>query len=314
MMKTAKPLALAALLMSGAASAMADVPASCQTVSFTDPGWTDISSTNALTSQVLQGLGYDTEIKTLAVPIGFEALNNGEIDVFLGNWMPAQQKFIDKYVGDGSVEQVRTNLEGAKFTLAVPDYAYDAGVKDFADLAKFGDQFDHNIYGIEPGAPANQLLQGMIDSGDFGLKDWTLVESGEQGVVSQVKRLVRRDKFIVFLGWEPHPMNTTFKMKYLSGGDKYFGPNYGGATIHTLTRDNYSSECSNVGKLLENLQFSLTMENTVMGYIMDDGMDAADAARKYLKANPQVMDAWLQGVTTVKGKDGKSAVYKYLEI
>ena len=24
---------------------------------------------------------------------------------------------------------------------------------------------------------------------------------------------------IVFLGWEPHPMNTKFKMAYLTGGD-----------------------------------------------------------------------------------------------
>ncbi len=314
MIKTGKSLALTALMLTGAASAMAEVPASCQTVRFTDPGWTDINSTNALTAEVLQGLGYKTKITTLAVPIGFEALNNGEIDIFLGNWMPAQQKFIDKYVTEGNVEQVRTNLEGAKFTLAVPEYAYNAGVKDFADLAKFADEFDSNIYGIEPGAPANQLLQNMVDSNDFGLGDWTVVESGEQGVVAQVKRMVRRDKYIVFLGWEPHPMNTTFKMKYLSGGDKYFGPNYGGATIHTLTRDGYSNQCKNVGKLLDNLEFSLTMENTVMGYIMDDGMKPADAARKYLQANPQVMDAWLEGVTTVKGKEGKGAVYQYLEL
>ncbi|WP_221796101.1 choline ABC transporter substrate-binding protein [Oceanobacter mangrovi] len=303
-------LVCAGLLLSGAVQAAE--PASCQTVHFTDPGWTDISSTNALASEVLKGLGYQAEISTLAVPIGFEALKNAEIDVFLGNWMPAQQKFIDQYVGSGQVEEVRTNLTGAKFTLAVPSYVYDAGVHDFADLAKFADKFDEKIYGIEPGAPANQNLQKMIDSGDFNLKEWTLVESGEQGVISQVKRQVRRNNFIVFLGWEPHPMNTTFDMKYLSGGDDYFGPDYGGATIHTLARKGYREQCGNVGKLLANLQFSLTMENTMMGYIMNDGMEASAAARKYLQANPDVIKPWLEGVTTYQGADGITAVKGYL--
>ncbi|WP_084332636.1 choline ABC transporter substrate-binding protein [Marinobacterium jannaschii] len=289
-------------------------PAQCQTVKFTDPGWTDINSTNALASTVLQGLGYNTEISTLAVPIGFEALKSSEIDVFLGNWMPAQQKFIDKYVTPGDIEQVRTNLEGAKYTLAVPRYVYDAGVTDFADLSKHADKFNGKIYGIAAGSPGNQLLQKMIDSGDFNLKDWRLVESGEQGVMSQVKRAVKRQQFMVFLGWEPHPMNSNFEIAYLTGGDKYFGANFGGATIHTLTRKGYQQECPNVGKLLDNLEFSLSMENEMMGYILDAGWQASDAAREWLVQNPQVLDGWLQGVTTRDGQPGLAAVKDYLQI
>ncbi len=289
-------------------------PEQCQTVRFTDPGWGDINSTNALTSVVLNGLGYNTEISTLAVPIGFEGLRNKEIDVFLGNWMPAQQKFIDKYVPTGDIDIVGENLEGAKFTLAVPRYAYDAGVKDFSDLAKFESEFRKRIYGIEAGAPSNQLLQNMIDSGDFNLKKWRLVESGEQGVMSQVKRDIKRKQFIVFLGWEPHPMNANFDMAYLTGGDKYFGANFGGATVHTLTRKGYQQECKNVGKLLHNLKFNLAMENQVMGYIMQDGQQPKDAARKYLIQNPDVLKPWLQGVTTLSGGDALAAVQAHLDL
>lgn len=299
------------LLAQGVAAAE---PEQCNTVRFTDPGWGDINSTNALASVVLKGLGYQTEISTLAVPIGFEGLKNNEIDVFLGNWMPAQQKFIDKYVPKGQVEVVGENLDGAKFTLAVPRYAYDAGVKDFADLAKFEDKFRKRIYGIEAGAPANQLLQNMIDSGDFGLKKWRLVESGEQGVMSQVKRDMKRQQFIVFLGWEPHPMNANFDMAYLTGGDKYFGANFGGATVHTLTRKGYQQECQNVGKLLNNLKFSLSMENQVMGYIMQDGQQPEEAARKYLTQHPDVLKPWLQGVTTTNGGDALAAVRSHLNL
>ncbi len=289
-------------------------PAQCQTVRFTDPGWTDINSTNALASTVLQGLGYKTEISTLAVPIGFEGLKNSEIDVFLGNWMPAQQKFIDKYARPGDIDIVGANLEGAKFTLAVPKYVHEAGVTDFADLAEHGDKFRERIYGIEAGAPANQLLQKMIASGDFDLRDWRLVESGEQGVMSQVRRTVKRKQFIVFLGWEPHPMNSNFELAYLTGGDKYFGANFGGATIHTLTRKGYQQECPNVGKLLKNLRFSLQMENEMMGYILDKGWLPAGAAKEWLASNPEVLDGWLDGVTTRDGRPGLAAVKAHLKL
>lgn len=65
-----------------------------------------------------------------------------------GNRMPAQQGFYDKFVVNGDVVQLAKNLEGTEFTLAVPDYVWDAGVHDFADLNKFADKFDKKIYGI----------------------------------------------------------------------------------------------------------------------------------------------------------------------
>lgn len=295
-----------------AATAQASDPQQCQLVRFTDPGWTDISVTNALASTLLDGLGYRTSVDLLAVPIGFESLKKNEVDVFLGNWMPAQQAFIDKYGSD--VDKVRANLEGAKFTLAVPRYAYDAGVRSFADLGRHADQFSRRIYGIDPGAPANGLIQKMIDTGEFGLDGWRLVESGEQAMLSQVRRAVRKQDYIVYLGWAPHPMNLHVDMAYLSGGDDYFGPDYGGATIYTLTRKGYRQDCPNVAALLDNLQFTVEMESEVMSGILDDGKDAPDAARDWLVANPEVLGTWLEGVSTLDGQSGLEAVQRHLGV
>ena len=52
-------------------------------------------------------------------------------------------------------------------------------------------------------------------------------------------------------------MNANIEMAYLSGGDEVFGPNFGGATVHTNVRAGYVAECPNVGKLVTNLKFSL---------------------------------------------------------
>ena len=286
----------------------------CQTIRFSDVGWTDITSTTALTSLVLEALGYKTKVNVLSVPVTFVSLKNKDIDVFLGLWLPSMAGDEKPYRDDGSVERVRANLNGAKYTLAVPKYVHAAGVKDFGDITKHKDKFGGKIYGIEPGNDGNRLIQTMIDKNAFGLKSWNLVESSEQGMLSQVRRAVRNKEWVVFLGWEPHPMNANFDIAYLSGGDDYFGPDYGGATVYTNIRKGFSEECPNVGRLLKNLEFTLAMENQVMGMILDEGMEPEKAATQWLKKNPGVLDKWLEGVTTFDGKDGLAAVKKHLKL
>jgi len=302
--------AVAALV--AASGAQAADPASCKTVQFSDVGWTDITATTAATSVVLEGLGYEPTATVLSVPVTYTSLKNGDIDVFLGNWMPTMEADIAPYRDDGSVETLTKNLTGAKYTLAVNRAAADGGIKSFGDISKFRDQLDGKIYGIEPGNDGNRLIQTMIDEDAFGLKGFEVVESSEQGMLAQVARAERRDEWVVFLGWEPHPMNANFDLVYLSGGDDWFGPNFGGAEVYTNVRQGYAEECPNLGAFLKNVSFSLAMENEIMGAILDDGEEPMDAATAWLKKNPDVAAGWLGGVTTLDGQDGPAAVKAHL--
>jgi len=303
------PLAAAALAAAIAGGpAFATEPESCAEVHFSDVGWTDITATTAVAGTVLRALGYETDVSILSVPVTYAGLSKGDIDVFLGNWMPSMEADLAPHRDDGSVEVLRPNLTGAKYTLAVSTSLADAGLKDFADIAKFGDQLDNTIYGIEPGNDGNRLILDMIEKDAFGLGTFDLKESSEQAMLAEAKRAERTGKGIVFLGWEPHPMNANIQMTYLTGGDEFFGPEFGGATVYTNTRAGYVTECPNVGQFLTNLEFTLAMENTIMGKILDDGEDPDDAAADWLKANPEVLDGWLAGVTTRDGGDGLAAV------
>ncbi|MCR9070389.1 MAG: choline ABC transporter substrate-binding protein [Alphaproteobacteria bacterium] len=295
-------LALALSLSAGTAYA------SCDTVTFSDVGWTDITATTAATTEVLQALGYETDIKVLSVPVTYTSMAQGDIDVFLGNWMPTMEADIAPYRDKGTVDTVRENLEGAKYTLATNAAGAKLGIKSFADIAKHADALDETIYGIEPGNDGNRLIMDMIEKNAFGLKGFEVKESSEQGMLAQVARADQRGEPVVFLGWEPHPMNANFDLTYLTGGDDYFGPNLGGATVYTNTRAGYVDECKNVGMLLKNLKFSLAMENEIMGAILNDGTQPDAAATAWMKKNPEVVMGWLDGVTTRDGGDAKAAL------
>jgi glycine betaine/proline transport system substrate-binding protein len=300
----ASALLLASALALGGPLAHAEDEA-CGTVKLADPGWTDIAVTNGIAAFLLEGLGYKVKIDTLSVPITYGGLRDGQVDAFLGNWMPAQQGFYDQFIASRQVTQLAKNLQGTEFTLAVPTYVWNAGVKTFDDLNKHAEQFNRKVYGIGSGAPANQSIQKMITGNEFGLGDWKLVESSEQAMLAEVGRAVKRERWVVFLGWTPHPMNVKYDMKYLTGGEKYFGST---GSVFTVTRNGYAEQCPNSGKLLANLSFDLKMENAIMAEVLEKNVKNPDAVKAWIKANPQSLDTWLQGVKTRDGGDALAAV------
>jgi glycine betaine/proline transport system substrate-binding protein len=302
-------VAFAATVALGASAALAGDPETCKTVKFSDVGWTDITSTTAIASEILTALGYTPKVTVLSVPVTYTSMKNKDIDVFLGNWEPSMENDRKPYVDDKSVVVIGANLpEGAKYTLAVPKYTFDKGLKSFADVEKFKDSLKGKIYGIEPGNDGNRLVLDMIKDGKFGLKDFQLVESSEQGMLSQVDTATRKHEDVVFLGWAPHPMNVNYQIEYLSGGDDVFGPNFGGAIVYTNERAGWADACPNAARLVKNLVFTVDEENLVMNKILTDGKDGPVAAREWIKTNPKDLTAWLEGVTTFDGQPGLPAV------
>jgi glycine betaine/proline transport system substrate-binding protein len=306
--------AAAATLVSGLAASKLSVsePGSCRLVRLADIGWTDVTATTAVAGQVLRELGYEPQTTLLSGPVTFAAMKGGNIDVFLGNWMPAQIHDRQPYLDDHSIEIVRQNLAGAKYTLAVPAYLYDSGLKDFSDIQRFGPALNNTIYGIEPGNVGNRHVLSMIRNNDHGLGHFQLVDSSEQGMLAEVTRAYSAHKPIVFMAWDPHPMNMQFDLRYLTGGDATFGPNYGGASVFTLVRTGYTRQCPNVGRLLNNLVFTTRGESEVMRAMLTDHHTPEAAAKAWLSAHPEVKKVWLQGVhpfarSAGYGADGRVA-------
>jgi glycine betaine/proline transport system substrate-binding protein len=294
--------AMTALLAGGAQAADAE---SCKTVRFADVGWTDVQVTTGIATNVLEALGYATEVKTLSVPVTFASLKNKDIDVFLGNWMPSMTADIKAYQDDKSVETIATNLEGAGYGLVVPQYAADAGVKTLTDLGPNKDKFDGKIYGIEAGNDGNRIISEMIANPANKLDGFELVESSEAGMLTEAEKAMKENRFIAFLAWTPHPIMGEMKIHYLDGmGDSGFGA----ATVHTNVRAGYVGECPNAGKLLSNLKFNLAMEGAMMDPVLKDGADPKAVALDWLKANSDAAKAWLDGVTAFDGSDAAAAL------
>jgi len=244
----------------------------------------------------------------------FAGIRDKRLDIFLGYWKPAMDNNIAPFLAAGQVKVLETpSLADAQATLAVPQYVADAGLKTFADIARFKDRLGGKIYGIEPGSGANTDIQKMIDTNRFGLGGFKLVASGEAGMLAAVQRAVNRKELVVFVGWTPHPMNLNMKMDYLTGSEDVFGPNEGRATVSTVTAPDFAERCPNANRLLTNLTFTAAQESQWMVPIMAR-QSPQEVAKKWLREHPEDLQRWLVGVTAFDGSDGVAAVQASLKL
>jgi glycine betaine/proline transport system substrate-binding protein len=228
----------------------------------------------------------------------------GDVDIFLGNWMPSMASIANPFFEKGTIIKYVANMPGAKYTLAAPSYAVDAGLKDFSDIAKYADKLDHKIYGLEPGNDGNIIIRSMIDKNMFGLGGFKLIATSEPIMLSEVKTLSKEGRWVVFLGWSPHFMNEIIDMTYLTGSTaETFGENDGTATVYTNIRKGFDTEQPNVARFLKNYIFPISMINEISLMLQNNKqLKHGDAGIAYLKDHPEVYRDWLKGVQTVDGK------------
>ncbi|WP_443192573.1 choline ABC transporter substrate-binding protein [Pseudomonas indica] len=296
-----RPLACCLLLASG--TLFAAEPAACKKVRMGVVNWTDVIATSAMAQVLLEEMGYEVKQTSAAQQIIFAGIRDNRLDIFLGYWKPAMDANIKPFVEQGQVKVLpEPSLADAQATLAVPAYAAEGGLKTFADIAKFKDKLGGKIYGIEPGTGANTAIKTMIESNRFGLGGFQLVESGEAGMLAAVQRAIKRNEWVVFVGWKPHPMNINMKIAYLTGSEDVYGPNEGAATVWSVTAPDYAERCPNVSRLLANLTFTADQESQLMVPIMQR-QEPKDVARQWLRDHPEDLQRWLAGVETLDGRN-----------
>ncbi|MEK7486013.1 MAG: glycine betaine ABC transporter substrate-binding protein, partial [Planctomycetota bacterium] len=230
----------------------------------------------------------------LSVPETFQNLQSGDVDVFLGNWMPAQSKNLLLCLDNKTVQQVALNLSNARYTLAVPKYVYEAGVTSAEHLTTKAALFQRKIYGIEAGDDGNRIILDMIEKNTYQLNGWTLIESSEKEMLVTVKRAIEEKQWIVFLGWQPHPMNTKMEMAYLDDPVGIWGPGGGISEVHTLLSTKFVNRSPQLIPFFKNLTFTLEMENEWMKQILEDGKDPEIMAKTWLQEHPKEKEFWIK--------------------
>ncbi|GGX88175.1 glycine/betaine ABC transporter substrate-binding protein [Litchfieldella qijiaojingensis] len=295
------PLTKASVILPLAFGLAASAHADDATLDFGVPAWPGITVKTRIAEQLLAPLGYDTRSHELGLQVIYQGMDSGDIDVFLGGWMPAQRDMFAPHQESGAIVSLANNVDGAQMTLTVPDYTYEAGIQSFADLDENRDMFNGQIYGFGAGSAASEILNKAIDDDTWGLGDWRLVDTSTVGMLSAARDAISRQEPIVWVGWTPHWMNLELPMRYLDDSQDLFGENNGESDVLTLVRGDYAEANPNLVAFFERFTFSAEEQSWMIREFGHEERDADEVAGEWIRDNAERVEAMLADVTTTDG-------------
>lgn len=304
---------LALATVGAAAQAQQSEADHCSSVELAQVNWPGVSAKTGTLAWMLGELGYETDVVTGGVEFVFQAIANGERDAFLGLWLPTQRGQFAEHGKDGNIDLITQNLSGAKYTVAVNEEAWQEGVRHFEDLAEYADRFDNTIYGIESGNDGNLIIESMIEDNAYGLGDagFQMQPSSTAGMLSEVGRRHDNDQWAAHLAWRPHPMNVQLDIRYLRGGEDYWGPERGLSNVYSIMPNGENWQCPNVAQLIESFEFELAEQDQLVNLVQNEDMSFAEAGQAMMQENPELIDRWTSGgtyqITGVYSRDGEPA-------
>jgi glycine betaine/proline transport system substrate-binding protein len=296
---------LIVLLGFGLFAAVPQVAAQDDTIDFGYVQWPGVTIKTHVAAKIGEYLGYETEMTSGSQAIVFKGMDTGDLDVFLGNWLPTMKMHFDKYEEKGAVHNVRVNLFDVVYRTAVPEYVYEAGVKSLADLNEYADKFNSKIYGIEPGNEGNIIIQDAIKNNNYNLEDWSLQASSTAGMLTSVKRAINNEEWIAFNGWKPHYMNVMFDLRYLEDPEGIWGE---GERVYTVARNGYQDENPNFYKFLEQFKVTAPIQNKWIDSYKRQEKDPEVVAEEWIANNLDVVNQWVYGVETADGEMARKAI------
>lgn len=275
-------------------------------VRFVQQPWADLVVETEVAMQVLTKLGYTASTQEVAVPLAAEALATRRADVYLGNWWPSQQAVFTKHLDAGAVKVAGTVLEGTQYAPTVPGkVASELGVRSLADLDAHAEAFGRKIYGIEPGAPGNETISQAIARDAYGLGDWELVASSTEAMLAEVSRRAAAGKPIVFLGWSPHWMTTEYDLHFLDDPQAVWP---GAGQVRSLIRADLAKGEPNLARFISRIRVDTTTASDFIRQVDKDGKPARTVAQEWMKAHPDEITSWLEGVTSLSGEPAARVV------
>ncbi|SDL78421.1 glycine betaine ABC transporter substrate-binding protein [Halarsenatibacter silvermanii] len=260
--------------------------------------WPGIQVKNEVIRQVLGTLGYDFETEFLGQPMIYEGMSQGEIDFYLGSWMPEEAGMREGH--EEGYEVISTQLDDAVYMSAVPEYVYEAGVQCHSDIAEHAEKFDHTLHAGAHGEGADEILTRAVEEDIYGLEGWEIVNADWPATVAEAEQAIEDEEWIIFPGWQPHWMNVLLDVEYLDDPKNIWGED--SSVIENLVHPDLQERAPQLYQILENFQIESDHQSRwVFEYDQED-REMEKIAEEWIEDNLDTVADWLEGAYAENGR------------
>lgn len=245
----------------------------------------ELASAHVVKAVIEEKLGRDCELLSVSLVAMWQALAAGDQDGMVAGWLPSLQKqYLDTYQDE--VVNLGPNLEGTKIGLVVPEYV---DVDSITELNEHAERFNKNIIGIDPHAGIMEKTKEAIDA--YGLIPFSLVSGSGKTMTTALGNAIEEQRWIVVTGWTPHWKFAKYDLKYLEDPKNVYGNE---ERINTVVREGLRQDMPEVYAFLDNFYWQPDDMEQVMLLATDENTSYLEAARIWIKNNPEHVNRWIE--------------------
>ena len=252
-------------------------------------------------------LGCEVEYKNVKEEVAWQGMGNGEVDVVIENW--GHPDLVQKYITDQKTAQdAGVNGNVGVIGWYVPPWMAQQypDITDWNNLNRYADLFKTTESGGQ-----GQLLDGdpsFVTNDEALVKNLNLnykvVYAGSEAALIQAFRQAEANKTpLIGYFYEPQwfmsevPLVKVNLPPYTEGCDAdpvKIACDYPKYDLNKIVATRFVESDSPGYKLVKAFTWTNDDQNVVAKYIAEDKMDPDQAAQKWVDANPDKVNAWLQ--------------------
>ena len=251
-------------------------------------------------------LGCDVQYKDLKEEVSWQGMGSGQVDTVIENWGHADlvKKYID---GSKTAQDAGPTGNTGQIGWYVPPWMAKKypGITDWKNLNKYSSMFKTSESGGK-----GQLLDGdpsFVTNDEALVKNlklnYKVVYAGsEPALIQSFRKAEKNHTPMLGYFYSPQwfmkevPLVKVNLPKYTTGCDanlQKVACDYPSYKLNKIVATDFAKSGSPAYDLVKKFQWTNDDQNTVAGYIANDGMSPEAAAKKWIEANPDKVKAWL---------------------
>lgn len=236
----------------------------------------------AITKQIAEEEGYEVEIVEGEVGFLFLALQEGDIDIWPGLWLPSiHQSYQEDF--EGEYIQGSTIFADAPTGLVAPDYVDFDSVED---LIGNEDIVDNKIVGFEPGSGMMIVADELIEGYDL---DMELVSGTLSSMLSEVDYAINQKESILFIGWRPHIMFQKYDLKSIEDPKGF----YENDSYYWAINNDFEEKAPDLFNYTMNFEQSIDDNEAFLIGFEEENRTMEEMAAEWIEEHRAEIDEWL---------------------
>jgi glycine betaine/proline transport system substrate-binding protein len=276
--------------------------------------WTGSAVNANIAKVVLDKMGTPVELVDIDENATWAGLDAGDLDAVLEVWPSGHAKDYDTYItGKKSVIELGKLGPQARIGWYVPQFVLDEnpslatweGFKDAALAKKFATAESGDLGQFLMGDPSYVSYDEQIIK-NLNLPLKFVVAGSEAALITAINQAVADKKPLLLQFWQPHWLQSKVKLARVAlpdptaacaasaaAKDGKYACDYPIDNLYKAASAKLQAKNAMAFTFLQKFQLTTDQQNEIAAMVDSDKMTPADAAKKWVDANPDVVKGWM---------------------